>query len=269
MIDVSLYQGISQFGPAYEIMLDNDTHAIGSVDRVLIEKMIGLCPETVNYLYTEYTPTTTSYSKGTRPVLEGYIGMTSSGKSSDEERIEAVARFTFNIQPESDTSIDSMLFGGTEEDIIARGSDWCTDVARVGCALCQIMNIPSRMIYLADIEKPYHGHAVIEAFRSGVWGVVDCVTNVVYRHPDGQPATTWDLMNNPHLVEAHYRGRSTYYTNNGQFRYAAISNYFIWDQKDYDYSVSKVNEYKRTVLEMSDKGWLGGLRWLHNEDGNG
>jgi hypothetical protein len=266
MVNISQYQGINQFGPAYKIMLENDTHATGSIDRVLLERMIRLCPETMNYLYSEYTPTVIAHRKETRPVLEQYVEMIDGSRTGDEERIEAVVQFTCGLQPETDTSIDSMLFGGTEEEIIVRGSDWCTDVARVGCALCQVMNIPSRMVYLADREKPYHGHAIIEVFRSDAWDAVDCVTNVIYRHPNGKPASTWELMHNSRLIENHCRDRSTYYTNSGQFQCAAISNYFVWQQKDYNYSVSKVNEYKRSVLELSDKGWPSGLRWIHNED---
>lgn len=269
MINISLYKGINQFGRAYKIMTEHDTHAPGSVDQTLIENMIKLCPETVDYLYTEYTPATVLYRKGARPTLERYIEKIDPGWSNEEERIEAIAQFTSDLQQRADTDIDSMVFGGTEEDIIARGSDWCTDVARVGCVLCQVENLPSRMVYLVDTEKAYHGHAIIEAFRSHVWGAVDCVANVIYRHPDGEPASTWDLTNNPHLIEAHYRGSSTYYTNPGQFRGAAVSNYFIWQREDYDYSVSRVNAYNRSVLNMAEKGWPGGLRWLHNEDSNG
>lgn len=51
-----------------------------------------------------------------------------------------------------------------------------------------------------------------------------------------------------------------------QFVVAAITNYFVWRSRDYDYTVSGVNEYYRSILEMSLGGWPGGLRWLHGED---
>ena len=34
----------------------------------------------------------------------------------------------------------------------------------------------------------------------------------------------------------------------------------------YDYAVSPINDYYRSILEMSGRGWPGGLRWLHGED---
>lgn len=58
MINIALYTGINQFGPAYKILVENDTHAPKSVDWILLENMIKLCPETVDYLYSEYTSTT-------------------------------------------------------------------------------------------------------------------------------------------------------------------------------------------------------------------
>ena len=65
-VDYSRFMGSAQFGPAYQKMLDNDTHAPGSVDRVLTEQMIRLCSETATYLYTDYTPADIRYKRGTR-----------------------------------------------------------------------------------------------------------------------------------------------------------------------------------------------------------
>lgn len=122
------------------------------------------------------------------------------------------------------------------------------------------------MVYLVDSEKAYSGHVITEVYRAGVWGAVDPLTSVVYRHSDDSPASTWDLMNDADLIDRHYRAESTPYTTSGQFRAAAISNYFIWTWKDHDYTVSKINEYYRSILEISGQGWPGGLRWLHGED---
>lgn len=51
-----------------------------------------------------------------------------------------------------------------------------------------------------------------------------------------------------------------------QFSGVAISNYYINDHVNYDYSISKINQYYRDILEMNNKGWSDGIRWLHNED---
>ena len=265
-LDLSRYTGIGQFGPAYRIMLENDAHARGSVDWVLLERMIRLAPETAGYLYEEYTPTSVKYERGSRPELERYAAQAIKCSASDEERIQGIARFCADLGKNVTDDLDAMRIGGTEEEIIRRGSDWCTDVARVACILCQVGGIPARMVYLADVEQAYSGHAIIEAHRQGKWGAVDATTDVVYRHPDGRPATTWELMNEPSLIEAHRRKTGTIYTTPGQFRAAAVSNYFVWEREKHGYTVSGMNEYCRSILEMSLRGWPGGLRWLHGED---
>jgi len=265
-INISKYKGLSQFGPAYKIMFENDAHASGSVDRILMENMILLRSETADYLYSRYTPLTNLYKKGSRPKLEQYVRKAIFRCNSDEERIEAIAQFTSNLQKKVSDGLNLMQVGGTEEEIITRGSDWCVDVARVGCALYQVARFPARMVYLIDTEKPYSGHVIIEVCRAEIWGAVDPLTNVIYRHPGGKPASTWDLMNNHRLIERHWRDKFTLYTTVDQFRGAAISNYFVWCWGEYDYTVSEINDYCRSILEMSDKGWPGGLRWLHGKD---
>ncbi len=266
VIDLSRYQGITQFGRAYEMMLQNDTHAPGSVDRVLVERMVRLCPETAAYLYGGYTPTRVRYQKGSRPELERIVEEAVAGCGSDEERIVGIARFCSDLGKLASDDLDTMRVGGTEEEIIRRGSGWCTDVARVGCALCQVAGLPARSVILADRDQAYSGHVIIEVFRGGIWGAVDPTTAVIYRSPEGKPICTWDLMSQPWLIELHWRGASTPYTRVGQFRSAAISNYFVWDWKEYEYTLSAVNSYYRSILKMSIQGWPGGLRWLHGED---
>ena len=266
MINISGYRGLGQFGPAYNVMFENDTHAPSSVDRILMEKMIRLCSETVDYLYSEYTPTRSLYQKGSRPELERYAEKAVLSRHCDEEFIEALAGFTSGLAENVTRDLDTMRVGGTEEEIITRGSDWCPDVARVACVLCQVAGLPARIVYLVDTKKAYSGHLIIEVYRAKFWGAVDPLTNVMYRHLEGNPASTWDLMNNAPLIQCQPKGKSTPYTTPSQFRAVAISNYFVWRCREYNYTVSKINDYYRSILKMSNQGWPGGLRWLHGEE---
>ncbi|MEO0297384.1 MAG: hypothetical protein ABIN23_08065 [candidate division WOR-3 bacterium] len=68
------------------------------------------------------------------------------------------------------------------------------------------------------------------------------------------------------LVIYNSRGDLTPYTNPEQFKKCAISNYFIWEWKKYNYSESKLNDYAKKILDMANKGWPGGTRWLFNEN---
>jgi len=266
MNNIFKYQGLSQFGPAYGVMLKNDTHAPGSIDWTLMENMIRLCPETVDYLYGKYTPTKNLYKKGSRPELEHYIKAILEN-SSGERQIKAITRFTSNLQKKVSDNLDLMQFGGTEEEIIARHSDWCTDVARVGCALCQVAGFPARIVYLFDIKRAYSGHVIIEVYRNKVWGAVDSLRDVIYRDPKGRPVSAWNLVNDRRLIERHYlKDKLVMPRAVGQFRGVAVSNYFVWRRGEYDYTQSKTNKYYRSILENSNQGWPGGLRWIHDED---
>jgi len=265
-LDLSTYTGAGQFGRAWQCVLDNDPHAPGSVDRALFERMVRICAETADYLYRAYAPTEVQDASDVSVELTRHAREAACGCDTPEDRVAAVARFTAGLAVGVDEGdLDGMLVGGTEEQIIARGSDWCVDVARVACALCQVVGVPARLVYLCNTGQAYSGHAIIEAHRQGAWGAVDSSTGVVYRRADGTPATTWELMSDAALVDAH-RAPHAAYTHPAQFRAAAVSNYFVWERPRYDYTVSGLNDYYRSILEMSNRRWPGGLRWLHGED---
>ena len=101
--------------------------------------------------------------------------------------------------------------------------------------------------------------------RDGRWGAVDAATAVAYRDASGRPAATWELMRDPALVVAN-APRAQHYSTPDQFRAAAAANYSAADRADYDYTVSRLNAYCRSILEQSERSWPGGLRWLHGED---
>lgn len=261
------YQGIGQFGPAYRVMFENDSHAPGSVDRVLMVKMIRLNTETAGYLYSDCTPVVISHERGSRPILENIIGKMSQNHGSGEALIGKIAKFTSRLQEKCANDSDLFEVGGTEEFIIEHGSDWCTDVARAGCALFQVAGFPARLAYLVNMDKAYSGHVIVEVFRTGVWGAIDASTDVVYHDNYAKPASVWVLMNTPAPIEAHSKGDSTPYTNAAQFGAAAISNYFVRDREKFNYTRSGINEYYKSILAMSEKGWPGELRWIHGEPG--
>ena len=72
-------------------------------------------------------------------------------------------------------------------------------------------------------------------------------------------------MNQPSLIELH-QGSTAYCTSVGQFTGVAIVNYFVWQSNNFDYISSGINDYCHSILEMSNRGWRGGFRWLHGED---
>jgi hypothetical protein len=252
------YQGRSVLGSAYAYMLERDAHAPGSVDQILHQRMVRLLPETVNFLYGDYSRTDMSYVRGSRPSLEKQADSITAHKGTQAQRLAAIAHYCARLGDHADDNLETMILGGSEEDIIARGSDWCTDVARVGCMLCQIVGIPARLANLFDLGSAYSGHVVVEAYRLGTWGAVDTST----------PVTTWELMHDAAFVREIASDPTATYSRPEQFSAAAIVNYRLVDWESYDYTPSGLNEYYRSILRLSQKGWPGGLRWLHGEDGS-
>jgi hypothetical protein len=266
VIDLSAYQGTGQFGPAYQFMLEHDAHAPRSVDRLLVERMVRLCPQTADCLYRQFTPTRLRYRRGRRPALERLLSQMGADGGGEEERLQAVCRFCGQMALKGQDDLDLLRFGGTEEELIVRGTEFCNELARVACVLAQMAALPARIVALADARQAYSGHAIIEVYLRGAWGAADPTADVIYRHADARPATTWELMNQPDLIRRHRRGQATPYTTAGTFRAAAISNYFVWDRRRYDYTVTPINDYYRSILSMAQRGWPGGLRWLWGED---
>ena len=266
-MDISRYQGTDQFGMAYTNMLQNGPHAQGSVDRALADRMVSICVDTAEYLYARYTPKSTDYEKGSRPVLEAYVTEAAALQKSPESRVSIIVDFCHGLSERAVDDLDEIRFGGTEEQIVARGSDWCTDITRVACVMCQIAGVPARLISLFNLDQAYSGHQIIEAFIEGVWGAADPLNRIVYRHPDGRSATTWELMNDERLVRENWESQSSFYADPRQFGAAAVIDYPIGQMPRFNYTVSSLDSYNRSILEMANAGWPGGLRWLHGEDG--
>ncbi len=262
------YFGPRWFGRAYSRMMARDPHAAGSIDRRLLRSMIGLDERSAPYLYREYTSLVSPYRPGTRPRLERLAqGMVEGGLP--EAKVRAVARASRRLAERTAPALEDLRFGGTEEEIVARGSDWCTDLARVDCALYQVLGLPARLVYLADTGAAYRGHAVCEVYRGGSWGAVDPVGGSVYRAPNGSPASTWELMRHPKWIPVPRLGSEEGRTRRDQFGRAAVANYAVGPLRAGRYRVSRITPYYRSILRRSERGWPGGLRWIHGEDRSG
>ena len=265
-------KGISSFGKQYEIAYKNDVQAEGSVVRALFEQMIKLDSASVNYLYSSYTDLSNRYEQGSRVFFENIVdGLKGQTDSATVDNIVAYCR---NIVENCDTDTEDMIFGGTEETVVERGTYWCTDIARVACIMFQIAGFPSRMLTTANIKFAYCGHEVTEVYYANKWGVADPTSGVVIRHPDGTPASAWEIQNNYDIAnQSFYRKYPKseeegyiFFPPGEQYESVGISNYYANEKEKYSYETSKVNDYCRAILRNSDEQWASGLRWIHGED---
>ena len=225
-------QGYSIFGKPYEIMLKNDLHDLVSIDHALMRNMILLDEESSQVLY----------QKPSCRNMEGhalYAFAQQFKAAQDRQSIRNVLDYTSGIALRYDVDFKKMVFGGTEQQILQRGTDWCADMARVGVVLLQCLGIPCRILHLVNLNKAYHGHVVGEAYYNGSYGVVDFIYG--YQFYGETPISARDVLRNADVLSAYseeYRGL---------YSAIGVSEYDPMEPSN-DYSISKPNAYYMKLI---------------------
>lgn len=238
-------QGYSIFGKPYEIMLKNDLHDLASIDHALMRNMI--------LLEEESSPTL--YQKPSCLNMEGHAlyAFAQQFKAAQERQsIRNVLDYTSGIALRYDVDFKDMVFGGTEQQILQRGTDWCADMARVGAVLLQCLGIPCRLLHLVNLNKAYHGHVVGEAYYEGSYGVVDFIYG--YQFYEDSPISARDVLRNADVLSAYpeeYRGL---------YSAIGVSEYDPMDA-DNNYAISRPNAYCMKLIYTDHLD-----RWIMGED---
>lgn len=248
--------GYGVFGKTYEYMFKNDLHHKRSVDHAILKNMIFLDEDSKSLLYT--SPQSVSKKISNHELYEIAL------KLKSDNHLESIYRtieFVNGVVKKCDTPFEEMIFGGTELDIIKRGSDWCTDISRVGAALLQCLGMPSRIAILVNQFKAYHGHQVVEVYVDGTYMMCDFLYGVIARLDRNY--SVYELLNHLDLVKSIYNSKIDdtkqldYIA--GLYNLAAISEYDI--SKKHDYQTSKPNEYYLKMMNLKQDG-----TWQMNEN---
>ncbi|MBQ8598804.1 MAG: hypothetical protein IJ411_01625 [Oscillospiraceae bacterium] len=240
-------QGYDVFGEAYAVMLRKDLHHSASIDHELMRNMILLDPESVSALYSKAP----DLPKGIvqHPL---YNWAQQFRRSSAEDSVRKALAYVSTLAEQYTVPFEEMHFGGTEQQILQRGSDWCADLARVGLVLLNCLEIPARILHLADTSRAYWGHVVCEAYLNGRWAVCDFV------HGFFLPYSGWELHREREKIPALLGEERNWYA--GYFRAVAVSDYDPMDERN-DYSISEPNEYYLTMMRLDQNG-----QWLMGEE---
>ena len=248
--------GYGVFGKAYEVMFQNDLHDKRSIDHYLLSNMILLDDESKNCLYQKPK----SISNDVR-FHDLYSFSQQFNGSDDLESIRNVMTYLKKTVKKFDAPFEDMFFGGTEKEIIVRGTDWCADISRVGIALLQCLCIPSRIVIIVNKDIAYNGHQVVEAYIDGKYVMCDFLYGVI-----GKVSTIYsvhDLLNKPEQVKNIYQSSvkddSQLDYISGLYKLAAISEYDV--TKNYNYNISRPNEYYLKMMRLKHNG-----QWQMNED---
>lgn len=238
-------QGYGVFGKAYKVMLENDVHDIHSIDHRFKREMILLEEESYEFLYSTVK----------RFDVHGHelFAFAQQFKGESEiQTIENILKFTTDIVRGYNVEFRDMHFGGTEKQILERGTDWCADMARVGAVLTQCCGIPCRILTLANPEKAYNGHVICEAYYENHYGVVDFLCGVLFY--EERPISAYELLKDQKPLERFPEEYQGYYNA------IAINEYDPMDPRN-DYSISRPNQYTLDLIYKEH-----GNEWFMGED---
>jgi transglutaminase-like putative cysteine protease len=219
-----------------------------------IDSQIYLCAATAGYIYSDYTPTTVDYRKGSRPVLEKVVDGLRLAGLGDFEKFLWLGRFVRDL-PDArgwDLGADAQN-GGTEEELIANRVVVCNEQARLMVILSQVAGLPARYV-----GHHIAGHGVTEVYVDGHWSYFD-TRGRFYRKPDGELASTWEVWQDRGIIrrqpeyvrreihprylvpelEEHERVRDPYLVPERNYfnprECTGIVNYFVADHARFDY----------------------------------
>ena len=239
-------RGYDIFGKAYSVMLRNDLHDINSIDHKFMQEMILLNDETRTVLYSHKPIRKDFQQHELFSFAQQFKG------ESEYQTIKNILTYTANTAANYHVPFEEMKFGGTEKEIIERGTDWCADMARVGVTLLGCNSIPARIIHLVNPEKAYNGHVVTEAFYEGKYGVCDFIYGYCFYHEE--PLDAYTLMRVKHYLEAYSENYASLYSA------IAINEYNPLD-KDNNYAVSSPNEYYLKLINTDHND-----KWIMEEE---
>lgn len=173
----------------------------GDIDYELpAVRMIRLTPETAEYLYSEYSPTESHYETGTRPELERQVKLATGRAKSEREKVLSLLEWSCRkiVWPRG-VRREDWEFGGTEEDLLARGVGSCEAGSRVLATMCQVAGVAARLTFHWSNRG---GHACAEAYVEGKWTLLDSDINFSGLSLSGYHVSCWDLVRDERTREA-------------------------------------------------------------------
>ena len=240
-----LLQGYDVFGKAYGYMLRNDLHDINSIEHKLMQEQIRLDSISEPFLYGGYQ---ISYPLENHEI---YLFSQQFKTFNELDSIKLLIKYTNNIASNYNVPLEKMFFGGKEKEILDRGTDWCFDLARLAAVILDCIGLTSRFVFVADPNKAYHGHVLLEVYYDNSWGVVDPLYGYVFY--ETKPISAKEI-----LFSSQLQKMDEDYKN--MFKQIAIAEYNPNDS-DNKYIVSRCNEYTYKLNKIKQNG-----TWLLGED---
>ncbi len=201
--------------PDWVVNCDPSFHAFTSytdrsMERDQLLRSIEVTPETVKYMYSEYSPEHVTYQRGTRPLLAQIVDKVCAGCVTDREKAIALVEW----RRANYTHVGKCGLG-SEEEITLGGYSMCHDASRSLIILAQVAGLGSRMVIgLNDAVET--GHTLTEICVDGRWTVFDPSPTLPWgwlETTDGNLLSAWDIRQQPQLLAACPRHRESKMTD--------------------------------------------------------
>ena len=168
-----------------------------TVDFQLRQEQAILCEQTIDFLYSEFTPPVTRYEAGSRPELDKVVSRAVAGCVTERDVAVSLMRFCRDLYQDRwyTDDFDQYVYGGTEEQLIEKGEILCECLGRLHVALCEIAGIPGRIVM-----HVVGGHICSEVCVDGHWAYFDPRCGIYFEKADGSLASVGDLLQDPGLI---------------------------------------------------------------------
>ena len=242
-----------------------------NVEFQLRSEQVILCPQTVDFLYSKFTQTITRYHKGTRPELEKVVTEITSGCKTEREKILAIMRFCRDLYKKNpDAKFPDYIYGGTEEQLIAKPDVLCETLSRLMVSLCEVIGIPGRIV-MHDIG----GHVCTEILIDGHWGYIDPRTGIYFLKRDNSFASVRELCRDPSIINLQSNDVKADVSDQWTWEYRAwkcqnlffnpnevngFQNYSLADTKRYIYSQLSEKEATAAGLYIINEQYISTIR---------
>lgn len=183
---VKPFQGKNGLPEPWQSMLGSTcTGATAGIDRYQANLFVVYRPETVDYLYRDYTPLQAGYVRGSLPGYERVVAQYATAKMHDTEKalalltaMPAILRHPV-IPPLAGREIPTNR-NLMDEALLASGGGWCNEQARVFVRLCQVAGLQGRIVHLFG-----QNHTIAEFYADGRWVLADTSYLFVVRDKQG------------------------------------------------------------------------------------
>ena len=218
--------------------IDADPHRQGSVDRALLTAAVPLTATSQATLYQSPAPPADAVQRS-RPELERLAAILAADTIHEFQRATALRRWVAAVPrtfPEGGRAtrdgfwgdFGTFLCGGTEEEVIKKGSPLAAELGRVLVALAGLAGLSARLVFLFAAE-PLVRHTVVEIFAAGRWSVFDPVSDRSYAWAKHGFASAWELRRLPQLLDGLQDHGRLPYVDSRFYQTAAIAPYDPWD----------------------------------------